>query len=133
VRVIVGCTTVLVEGTGAWTILRLADVTAAAVVEVEVAEVVDDVLVTEEVVDVPVDDVVVPVVEAVPVEDVPVALVDEELSVLEAVVAAATEVEVEDSVGMPAAPATTGGTTGWLSGKGERFFMRRFMFPWSRR
>lgn len=30
-----GCTTVLVEGTGAWTILRLAEVTAAAVVDVE--------------------------------------------------------------------------------------------------
>lgn len=83
---------------------------------------------------VPVDEEVVSVVlEDVPVEEVPIALVAEVVPVLVAL-ALVTEALVEDSEGMPAAPATATGTAGSVSaGKGERFFMRRFMFPWSRR
>ena len=63
---------------------------------------------------------------------------DEEVLVLEVELSVAlalvTEALVEDNVGMPAAPATAVGMMGSLSaGNGERFFMRRFMFPWSRR
>lgn len=132
--------------------------TAAAVVDVEEVEVwVDDVLVTEdEDVDEPVVEDAVPVVlEDVAVDwghklqlshrqtdkkltEVAVALLADVVLVLEVEVAVVlvlvTEALVEASVGMPAAPATTVGMTGSLSaGNGERFFMRRFMFPWSRR
>jgi hypothetical protein len=132
VRVMVGATMVLVEGTGASMMLRLAEGLAAAVVGAEVAEVcVDEAVEDADELAALLDEDVVPDA----LEDVDAAD-DEPVAELVATLVDAAELatgSVLESVGMPAAPATGAGTIGSPSGNGERFFMRRFMFPWSRR